>query len=58
MINNYIIVSSIDWKTSWQTQHRLAKSLVDNGNKVLFIENTGIRNIKIKDRSRILSRLK
>jgi len=58
MINNYIIVSSIDWKTSWQTQHRLAKSLVDNGNKVLFIENTGIRNIKIKDKSRILSRLK
>ena len=58
MKNNYIIISSIDWKTSWQTQHRLAKSLVDDGNKVLFIENTGIRNIKIKDKSRILSRIK
>lgn len=58
MKNNYIIISSIDWKTSWQTQHRLAKSLVDKGNKVLFIENTGIRNIQIKDKSRIFSRFK
>ena len=58
MKNNYIIISSIDWKTSWQTQHRLAKSLVNSGNRVLFIENTGIRNIQIKDKSRIFSRFK
>jgi teichuronic acid biosynthesis glycosyltransferase TuaH len=58
MKNNYIIISSIDWKTSWQTQHRLAKSLISDGNKVLFIENTGLRNIKLKDKTRILSRLK
>ena len=58
MKNNYIIISSIDWKTSWQTQHRLADSLYKTGNKVLFIENTGIRNIQIKDRSRIISRIK
>ena len=48
MQNNYIIISAIDWKTSWQTQHRIAKSLVDSGNKVLFLENTGLRNIKIE----------
>jgi glycosyltransferase involved in cell wall biosynthesis/uncharacterized SAM-binding protein YcdF (DUF218 family) len=58
MNNNYIIISSIDWKTSWQTQHRLAKSLIDSGDKVLFIENTGLRNIKFKDKNRIISRLK
>lgn len=58
MKNNYIIISSIDWKTTWQTQHRLANSLCKSGNRVLFIENTGIRNIQIKDRSRIISRIK
>ena len=50
MQNNYIIISAIDWNTSWQTQHRIAKSLVDSGNRVLFIENTGLRNIKLKDK--------
>ena len=58
MQNNYIIISAIDWKTSWQTQHRVAKSLVDKGNRVLFIENTGLRNIKFKDKNRIISRIK
>jgi glycosyltransferase involved in cell wall biosynthesis len=58
MKNNYIIISSVDWKTTWQTQHRLADSLCKAGNRVLFIENTGIRNLQIKDRSRIISRVK
>ena len=58
MQNNYIIISAIDWNTSWQTQHRIAKSLVDSGNRVLFIENTGLRNIKLKDKNRIISRIK
>ena len=58
MQNNYIIISAIDWKTSWQTQHRITKSLVDSGNRVLFVENTGLRNIKFKDKNRIISRIK
>ena len=46
---NIIIIGSIDWVTNWQTQHRLVTSLVNQNNKVLYIENTGIRSAKISD---------
>ena len=51
MIKNkdIIIIGSIDWKTNWQTQHRLVSSLVKQKNRVLYIENTGIRTAKISD---------
>lgn len=55
---DFIIIGSIDWQTNWQTQHRLVSSLVLNKNRVLFIENTGIRNLNINDTSRLLDRLK
>ena len=38
MQNNYIIISAIDWNTSWQTQHRIAKSLVDSGNRFYLLK--------------------
>tara|TARA_B100001250_G_C19643142_1_gene719187 strand:+ start:749 stop:994 length:246 start_codon:yes stop_codon:yes gene_type:complete len=59
MIKNkdIIIIGSIDWKTNWQTQHRLVTSLVSQNNRVLFIENTGIRTAKISDLSRIKDRI-
>ncbi len=59
MIKNkdIIIIGSIDWKTNWQTQHRLINSLVKQNNRVLFIENTGIRSAKISDISRIKDRI-
>ena len=40
-----------------QTQHRITKSLVDSGNRVLFVENTGQKH-KIKDKNRIIGKLK
>ena len=52
-----IIIGSIDWKTNWQTQHRLVTSLVKQNNRVLYIENTGIRTAKISDFSRIKDRI-
>ena len=52
-----IIIGSIDWKTNWQTQHRLVTSLVKQNNRVLYIENTGIRSAKISDISRIKDRI-
>ena len=55
---NIIIFGSIDWKTNWQSQHRLVTSLVNNNNKVLFIENTGIRNANFSDFSRLIDRVK
>ncbi len=59
MIKNkdIIIIGSIDWKTNWQTQHRLVTSLVKQNNRVLFIENTGVRSATISDFSRIKDRI-
>jgi len=59
MIKNkdIVIIGSIDWKTNWQTQHRLITSLVDQNNRVLFIENTGVRSAKFSDLSRIKDRI-
>ena len=55
---DFIIVGSVDWQTNWQTQHRLVSSLISNNNRVLFIENTGIRNLNFNDTSRLYDRLK
>jgi uncharacterized SAM-binding protein YcdF (DUF218 family)/glycosyltransferase involved in cell wall biosynthesis len=55
---NIIIFSSIDWTTHWQIHHQLAMSLIKNGNKVLFVENIGVRSPGFKDISRIWDRIK
>jgi uncharacterized SAM-binding protein YcdF (DUF218 family)/glycosyltransferase involved in cell wall biosynthesis len=57
MSTDYIIISSIDWTTHWQMHQQLAKALVSNGERVLFIENTGARGPKIGDVSRIRERI-
>ena len=57
MSKNFIIISSIDWSTHWQMHHQLATSLVEAGNRVLFIENTGVRTPKLKDIGRIRDRI-
>ncbi|MDB0003350.1 YdcF family protein [Alphaproteobacteria bacterium] len=57
MKNHFIILSSIEWNTIWQTQQKLAISL-SKENNVLFVENTGIRSPKIKDVKRIRERFK
>lgn len=54
---NFIIFSSIDWTTHWQLHHQLATSLVSAGNKVLFVENTGVRSANIGDLGRLSERI-
>lgn len=54
---DFIIIGSRDWDNNWQTQHRLAKELSKNY-RVLYIENTGLRSVKIGDFPRILQRIK
>ena len=51
-----LIIGSVDWITNWQTQHRLANNLSVN-NKVLFVENTGVRNVRLGDIGRIKDRI-
>ena len=54
---NFIIFSSVDWTTHWQLHHQLATSLVSDGNRVLFVENTGIRSANIGDIGRLSERI-
>jgi len=57
MKKNFIIFGSRDWENNWQTQHRLVNSL-SKKNRVLYIENTGVRSVKINDFPRIIQRIK
>jgi len=55
--NNVVIISSIDWSTHWQMHHQLATSMVDAGNRVLFVENTGARGPRLADIGRMRERI-
>jgi uncharacterized SAM-binding protein YcdF (DUF218 family) len=52
-----ICLSSIDWDAHWQIHHQLASSLVEAGNRVLFIENTGVRTPGVRDFARVRQRV-
>ena len=58
MSKDYIIFSSIDWDVLWQLHQQLATSLIRDNNRVLFIENTGVRNLKISDSNRLIKKIK
>lgn len=55
---NIICISSIDWDFIWQGHQEIMSTLAKNGNKVLFIENTGVRMPGLRDVSRIRDRIK
>lgn len=55
---NIICISSIDWDFIWQGHQEIMSSFARNGNKVLFIENTGVRAPRIRDIPRIKKRIK
>lgn len=55
---NIICISSIDWDFIWQGHQEIMSTFAKNGNKVLFIENTGVRVPGIRDISRIRNRIK
>ena len=54
---NIIILSSVDWDSHRQLHHELVEHLVQKKNKILFIENTGSRNIRFTDFPRIKKRI-
>lgn len=53
-----IFISSIDWDDQWQAPQELALRLSKAGNRVLYLENTGIRAPGLRDTKRIIRRLK
>ncbi len=54
---NIICISSIDWDFVWQGHQEIMSTFAKNGNRVLFIENTGIRTPRIRDISRLKNRI-
>ena len=53
-----ICISSIDWDFHWQIHHEIMSTLAARGNRVLFIENTGVRPPGVSDLSRVRQRIK
>lgn len=53
-----ICVSSIDWDFIWQGHQEIMTRMARAGNRILYIENTGVRMPALRDFGRIRSRLK
>jgi glycosyltransferase involved in cell wall biosynthesis len=60
MITNrdIIFISSIEWDFLWQIHQEIASRLANAGNRVLYIENTGVRTPNLRDAKRVAARLK
>lgn len=54
---DFIIISSIEWDFLWQGPQEIAARLARDGNRVLYVENTGVRAPKLRDAGRVASRL-
>lgn len=53
-----VIISSIEWGFIWQGHQEIALRFARAGNRVFYIENTGVRSPGIKDFNRVTSRVK
>lgn len=60
MLHNATVVcfAGIDWSFNWQVTQEVATGLANAGNRVLFIENTGVRAPRWKDARRLWSRVR
>lgn len=55
--HNIVCISTIDWDFVWQGHQEIMSTLAKQGHRVLFIENTGVRSVKLKDLPRLKHRL-
>jgi len=53
---NIVCISSIDWDFVWQGHQEIMSAFAKHGNRVLFIENTGVRTPTLKDFPRLKKR--
>jgi glycosyltransferase involved in cell wall biosynthesis len=51
-----VCLSSIDWAFNWQLPQEVASAFARAGNRVLYIENTGVRRPAIRDAKRLRDR--
>jgi uncharacterized SAM-binding protein YcdF (DUF218 family)/glycosyltransferase involved in cell wall biosynthesis len=56
--HDIICVSSIDWDFIWQGHQEIMSRLAADGHRVLFIENTGVRQLRVTDMGRVRDRLR
>jgi glycosyltransferase involved in cell wall biosynthesis len=52
-----LYISSIDWNFQWQGPQELAVRLGAAGNRVVYVENTGIRSPRLSEAGRVARRL-
>jgi SAM-dependent methyltransferase/uncharacterized protein YbaR (Trm112 family) len=52
-----VCISSIDWDFIWQGHQQIMSMLAAQGNRVLFIENTGVRSPRLDDLGRVRHRI-
>ena len=53
-----VCISSIDWNFIWQGHQEIMATLAANGNRVLFVENTGVRRPCLRDLPRLRERVR
>lgn len=56
--SNIVCLAAIDWAFNWQIPQEVAAGLASAGNRVLFVENTGIRRPYLTDLGRLRARLR
>jgi glycosyltransferase involved in cell wall biosynthesis len=54
--HDIVLISSIDWDFNWQGHQEIATRLAAAGNRVLYIENMGVRTPRLHDARRVLQR--
>jgi glycosyltransferase involved in cell wall biosynthesis len=53
-----VIISSIEWSFLWQGHQEIAMRLAQAGNRILYIENTGVRAPGLRDATRVVWRFR
>jgi glycosyltransferase involved in cell wall biosynthesis len=53
-----VYVSSIEWNFLWQCHQEIARRLAEAGNRVFYLENTGVRSPGVRDARRVAFRLR
>ncbi len=53
-----LFISSIEWNFLWQGHQEIARRLAAAGNRVLYLENTGVRSPGARDAARVAFRLR
>jgi glycosyltransferase involved in cell wall biosynthesis len=54
---DFIIISSVEWDFLWQGPQEIASRLARAGNRVLYVENTGVRSPRWEDARRVRQRV-